>query len=115
MSRIITSIGITGYKVLKHTAKGDSLEIDLQALSKRPPACTLTAPFISGTVAEIVKFSIALVVGRPELNAAPVVFNQTLKIQFHPLCSTDCVAGDAVHAVRFRSKSVEHQLRRSAV
>lgn len=40
MSRIITSIGITGYKVLKHTAKGDSLEIDLQALSKRPPACT---------------------------------------------------------------------------
>ena len=40
MSRIITSIGIKGYKVLKQTAKADSIEIDLQALANRPPACT---------------------------------------------------------------------------
>lgn len=39
MSRIITSIGIKGYKVLNHTAKADSFEIDLQAPSKRPKAC----------------------------------------------------------------------------
>lgn len=39
MSRIITSIGIKGYKVLNQTTKGDSLEIDLQARSKRPKAC----------------------------------------------------------------------------
>ena len=39
MSRIITSIGIKGYKVLNQTAKADSLEIDLQAPSKRPPSC----------------------------------------------------------------------------
>jgi len=40
MSRIITSIGIKGYKVLKHTAKADSLDIDLEARAKRPHACT---------------------------------------------------------------------------
>ena len=40
MSGHITSIGIKGYKILKHTAKADSLEIDLQARAKRPPACT---------------------------------------------------------------------------
>ena len=40
MSRIKTSIGITGYKVLKQTAKADSLDIDLEARAKRPPACT---------------------------------------------------------------------------
>jgi transposase len=39
MSRIITSIGIKGYKVLNHIAKADALQIDLQALSKRPKAC----------------------------------------------------------------------------
>jgi len=39
MSRIITSIGIKGYKVLNQTAKADSLEIDLQAPAKRPKAC----------------------------------------------------------------------------
>ena len=39
MSRIINSIGIKGYKVLNQTAKADFLEIDLQALSKRPKAC----------------------------------------------------------------------------
>lgn len=39
MSRIITSIGIKGYRVLNQTAKSDSFEIDLQAPSKRPQAC----------------------------------------------------------------------------
>lgn len=39
MSRLITSIGIKGYKVLNQTAKADSLEIELQARSKRPKAC----------------------------------------------------------------------------
>jgi len=40
MSRSITSIGITGYKVLNQPLKADCLEVDLQAPQKPPPRCT---------------------------------------------------------------------------
>ena len=39
MPRLITCSGVKAYKVLNQTAKSDSLEIDLQAPSKRPKAC----------------------------------------------------------------------------
>ena len=39
MSRILKSIGISGYKILGQTRKGDCLEVDLQAPKKRPPVC----------------------------------------------------------------------------
>jgi len=40
MSRIITSIGITGYKVINQSLRADTLELDLEAPQKRPPGCT---------------------------------------------------------------------------
>ena len=39
MSRLLNSIGISGYKILNQTIKADCLEIDLQAPQKRPSAC----------------------------------------------------------------------------
>ncbi len=40
MSRILKSIGISGYKILSQTRNGDCLEVDLQAPKKRAPVCT---------------------------------------------------------------------------
>jgi transposase-like protein len=40
MSRSITSIGITGYKIINQTLRADTLELDLQAPQKQPPGCT---------------------------------------------------------------------------